>query len=437
MKKILVVTVGGSCQPIVTSLKMHEPDVVYFICSDDTDTVRGSYRMVDGEGKVCGANQDRPDLPNILTQARRTLTEHDQIIKIREFDDLNSCFQRSFEILSSLRSKYPDAQIIADYSGGTKTMSAGLGAAAIDVPDITIGLVSGQRTNLVRVSDGTQSVRFASANSALIQRMQNMVDQFLQRFDYSSAAKVVEEILQRSSDVREQELNQRRLTALRAFDAWDRFDHNEALRLLTNVRKWYVPYVQFLEKMVAARRDIEDTRKAMSESGPVRGTGLLEDLLLNIERRVRQERYDDAVARLYRAFELTAQLVLLFRYGQDTGNVELHRLPEALRNKYQSFWNKNGTIKISLVQSFELLADLGDDVGRLYQEQKSEVLDKLHVRNDSILAHGYTPIDRERFNSMNQVIGRFVKEVVKNLNGVGSVQRQFPNSLQQLDGQNM
>ncbi len=435
--KILILTVGGSCEPIVTSLRTHQPDIVYFICSDDTDTAKGSYRMVNGDGKVCGKDPKHPDLPNVLIQVQRTLSERDKIIRIRALDDLNACYQRSYEILRSLRLRYPDAQIIADYTGGTKTMSVGLGAAAMDVPNINIGIVSGQRTDLIKVSDGTQTVRFTAAGSAITKRLETILDKFLQRFDYASASHVVEEMIQHSSDGSTLDLFQRQLTALRAFDAWDRFDHDEALRLLTPIRKWYVPYVRFLEKIVAARKNIEEAKKSPSESNSVMGTELLEDLFLNIERRVKQERYDDAVGRLYRAFELTAQLILLFRYGQDTGNLNLGHLPETLRGKYEMFRSKSGKIEISLVQSFELLAELGDKAGKLFEDQRSKLLNELQVRNNSILAHGYKPIDKHRFDSMNKTIGSFIRDAVKSLSGGYDAQYQLPNSLQQLDTLNV
>jgi hypothetical protein len=44
------------------------------------------------------------------------------------------------------------------------------------------------------------------------------------------------------------------------------------------------------------------------------GYEIVEDLLLNAERRAMQDRYDDAVGRLYRALELLVQIRLLQTY---------------------------------------------------------------------------------------------------------------------------
>ena len=54
---------------------------------------------------------------------------------------------------------------------------------------------------------------------------------------------------------------------------------------------------------------------------------------------------------------------------------------------------------MGLVLDYELLADLKDPVGLLFQEQKGEMLDALRRRNYSILAHGLLPLTEEDNNS--------------------------------------
>jgi len=46
VQKILVISVGGSAEPVVSSIRQNRPDRIVFICSDDLETVRGSYRLV-------------------------------------------------------------------------------------------------------------------------------------------------------------------------------------------------------------------------------------------------------------------------------------------------------------------------------------------------------------------------------------------------------
>lgn len=56
------------------------------------------------------------------------------------------------------------------------------------------------------------------------------------------------------------------------------------------------------------------------------------DLLANAKRRKDEGRIDDAVARLYRAIEVVAQVALKDRHGfKSSEKVPLDRVPEALR----------------------------------------------------------------------------------------------------------
>ena len=68
---ILICTVGGSHQPIVTGILQHRPSFVHFLCSDDAGKLKGSYTQVIGEGNATPAGKRFPgtyvwDEPGIL-----------------------------------------------------------------------------------------------------------------------------------------------------------------------------------------------------------------------------------------------------------------------------------------------------------------------------------------------------------------------------------
>src|SRR5262245_25101025 len=67
MTTALILTVGGSHQPILASLRQHRPDRVYFLCSADQGKKFGSHVQVSGEGKVLKSDPSlpAPDLPCI------------------------------------------------------------------------------------------------------------------------------------------------------------------------------------------------------------------------------------------------------------------------------------------------------------------------------------------------------------------------------------
>jgi hypothetical protein len=53
MHKVLLITVGGSPEPIITSIKTLEPDRVVFICSEEANGQKGSKSQIIGAGKPC------------------------------------------------------------------------------------------------------------------------------------------------------------------------------------------------------------------------------------------------------------------------------------------------------------------------------------------------------------------------------------------------
>ena len=51
MNKILVLSVGGSPEPVINAIKNYRPDFVYFFCSSGP---KGSEAIIDSPGDPCG-----------------------------------------------------------------------------------------------------------------------------------------------------------------------------------------------------------------------------------------------------------------------------------------------------------------------------------------------------------------------------------------------
>lgn len=416
--RILVVTVGGSPQPIITSVIQGNPDSIYFLCS------RRSKELVDN---IC-AHANAKDVPR-----------NSEIIE--GVDDLNECYTASLKLLDNLRHKFPHAQIVADYTGGTKSMSAGLAAAALDVKDVTLGLVSGDRFDVIKVRNGTQSLRTSHVVQIHVERQWRNISHSFSTYDYPTAITMLEEALI-LPDIRqeEKEMLQRNLTLARALDKWDKLDHASAWNLLHNYRDRYTHLVMFLEVVIWNRKKLEPQFEqlelpGLSQKPKGHGYELVEDLYLNAQRRAVQGRLDDAVARLYRALELLAQARLRLQYGIDTGDVSLENLPQQLRAQYESMADPRGKIKLSLTPAFELLANLTafyqEPLGEVYQQYENQVKDFLSIRNKSLLAHGLTPVFAEEYKKAKQLFAAFVDEAFSKLAlKPYTGRKQFPSHLE-------
>ncbi|MFM7149536.1 MAG: TIGR02710 family CRISPR-associated CARF protein, partial [Gemmataceae bacterium] len=397
----LILTVGGSHQPILASIQHNRPDHVIFICSEDRGKSPGSHIQVTGSGNVLSskAGLEKPDLPNIVTLANLA-PESFQMIKIDHFDDLNACYLASIQAIEQARAAHPREPVIIDYTGGTKSMTAGLAAAALDDGRCTFSLVVGRRTDLVKVQDRSEYVRPLPVLKVQMHRNWRAANELLARFDYRGAELILSQAAARYASEETRGLVENGMALCRGFDAWDRFDHALARQALEPLAKDFLNHWRNLKIL----------------AGEARGHNfeLVEDLCLNAERRHLQGRNDDAVGRLYRALELTAQVWLQQHYEISTGNVLLEKVPSSHQAKLSRFAvaddsEKEPTIKIALLQAWDLIAAFPDDpLGKHFMDHRSFLVNFLSVRNFSLFAHGTNPIHERDYRSYSGRINSFL-----------------------------
>lgn len=426
MSTILLVTVGGSHAPIVTAIQTLQPDRVVFICSESSKS------QVIGTGTPCEirkGNEIVSRLPNIPTQVGMSekMQPDTDLVILTNPDDLAECYQKIAAKIHELQQISPLPTIKADYTGGTKTMTASLVIAAIDY-QVGLLLTTGDRFNLIRVERGEMTAQAQVAPVLLQRSIYQYLPVFLQQYNYTAA---ISELTQLVRSINVSPESQRTIQVLnnicKGFDAWDRFDHHEAIDFLGN----YMQYpeiktrVMFLKKVMGSRQKIDkdfETNQAIGNSG----YEIVRDLLLNAERRASQQRYDDAVGRLYRALELLAQVRLWQEYELATAAIDLTKLPADIRASY-----KDGS-PIALQRSYELLSQLKPDpIGELYQQYKNKLQDVLKKRNHSLFAHGFQPVDRSDYATMSETIGGFIQASIAAVAPDRSSDRllQFPTAL--------
>lgn len=397
MKSILIFTVGGSHQPIVRSIERNKPDFVHFLCSADSGKTKGSYTQVVGEGNVLKSDPklEKADLPNIVRLTELNVEQY-EVHQIEYFDDLNDSYLTALQLIEKIYAEHHDAKVIVDYTGGTKSMTAGLVAAALDDGRCEIQLVTGLRQDLRQVSDRTEFVRPAQVWDVQVRRQMRAARKLIARFDYVGAGLLLEETASRFAGNATRETLQRWLSLCRTFDAWDRFDHAAARQLLQPYRGQFVPYAIFLDAVV--------------EGKGTHGFEWVEDLLMSTERRAEQRRFDDAVGRLYRVVELMAQTWLKQRHGIDTGNVDIARVPDAVKAIVERERSEKGVIEIGLLLAWNVVAAFADDpLGAYFQSERDAVQHFLGVRNRSLFAHGTTPINARNYRQHALRVLTFVR----------------------------
>ena len=187
---ILLCTVGGSHQPIVKSIRSIGSAYVCFFCTDnDPETGKqGSLSQVTGTGNVIKASRcdTRPTLPNIPRQAG--LDEDRFEHRIVPADDLDGAVIAMRGAIAALAARFPAARFVADYTGGTKTMTAALVCVALERDDVDLQLVTGARPDLDRVADGTEQPMTASVARLRLDRAMAPYLAAWRRYAYDEAA---------------------------------------------------------------------------------------------------------------------------------------------------------------------------------------------------------------------------------------------------------
>ncbi len=380
---VLLCTVGSSHQPILTALLELSPAFTCFFCtgSDPATGARGSRAQIEGKGtpvEVRERDGTVRKLPSIPVQAG--LGEGTFEVREVPADDLDGAVSVMLRAVADLGERFPEAALVADYTGGTKTMTAALVVAALESERVALRLVTGTRGDLVKVHDGSQSGLDVSAEAIRLRRAMAPYLAAWGRYAYGEAA----EGLGRLAIPREQGLRadlQAARDLSRAFDAWDRFDHPAALALCEIYRARLGPVfgrgLTFLEILAAPGH---------GQQTPAR----LWDLWLNAGRCAAKGRYDDAVARLYRLIEWTAQWLLAGR-GIDTADIRPEQIPEGVRIAP----GRDGKLQAGLFAAWELVAHLLDGPAvEFARDERDRMRDHILVRNGSILAHGTIPVDR-------------------------------------------
>lgn len=378
--QVLFCTVGGSPQPIVSAIRASRPGRVMFICSDGSR----------------GSESSESQVPNIASEAALK-SDAWEIVSIPP-DDPDAAILVLRDTVTTVRGRYPKARVLADYTGGTKSMSAALLHVAI-ATGIQVQFMVGIRQDLEKVRDGSERPARLSLDFAIAERSVGRLIEAWDNFGYASAAAGFSEILadiEHVDGVPKQFIERVKvLGALsKGFAAWHRFDHKIALETLHPLAGNYTELAPF----IGALHRICD---AQTLGEPA----LLFDLWNNAMRTATRGLFDDATARIYRLLEWAAQWMLRVHLDVDTGDVDLAKLhPDC----HHYFDTSRLPVQVAMGKAWALVeSQLPDRHLRKFMRSKTFKVDGktnrehrkrwAEARNYSILAHGRAPIDAARW----------------------------------------
>ncbi len=391
---LLVCTVGGSPPPLVASLAHWRPARVLFVTSRQTT------HLIEDE-----------ILPQLASAGWPLDAGRYDHYELDDGQDFAACVQQLKTITPQIHhwlSRGEDYRLVVDFTGGTKPMSAAL-ALHVHRWRCVFGYVGGGQ----RTKEGVGVVE--SGSERVIHRDNpwdalgfQTVEDFVRLFDegaYWPAARMIDRVLPNTDDLaRKQELSVLKSLA-EAYGEWDRFNHGRARKHLDAVQRGANNLAAVLpsgdafdraRRMIAAHCGILDQLK----SGNL--PALVRDLLANARRRADEQRWDDATARLYRAIEATAQCRLREAHGiESTKRIPLAGLPARLRTEWQGR-ARQGVVMAGLQDGYRLLLELEDPLGRHFEDLglADAVRSPLSGRNESILAHGFSPVGEKVYREL-------------------------------------
>lgn len=395
----LLISVGGSPEPVAFSIRHHRPErIIFFASADSRRSIQAEIReRVDGgwrDQEVITA-PDPQDLVRCMEELARSLPEKLRVLGIA-----------------------PD-NLVVDYTGGTKTMSAALVLATINLP-VRYSYVGGSKRGkdgLGTVLEGGEAVLYSpNPWDVLALDLERRIASRFNAARFADARDVAREAAGRvGSQLRPRFEGLERLCE--AYWRWDTFDYPAARTLLRQGLGKIRPYHSahddrwrgFLDHVEADGDRLEPMNQAFgrlqrgepAEPGAI--FALIVNLVANAERTMRRlSRPDDAVARLYSALEKLAKHELLHAHGIDNSRVTADQLPEALRDEYLARYGSTGSagMKMGLAASYRLLHALDSPVGQKYIENEGALADVLGRRNGSLMVHGWAPIKGNDFDRL-------------------------------------
>jgi len=388
----MLVSLGGSPQPVLYTLSQQRPEyILFFVSAESASQIQGIIR----------------ELPYQCRDFDRILSPSAEI--------LGDCFQALREQLPAKLAQWhlSTDDLMVDYTGGTKSMSAALVLATIeDVHRYSyVGGVERDKAGVGVVIDGRERMWYVQNPwKALAREERKRLRLYVATARYDTALQELQRLLNRV-EAEEREFLQAMAFVVEGLRDWDNFRHRDARNKLGKALSFLKPYARgarqsTLGQFVAeVQENLEFLNRLTSPEG--RDESYILDLIANADRRANIEgKYEDGVARLYSCLERGARFRLQRQRRVSTEDVKADQIPELLRAEFTQKYvdTRDGKIKLPLFAAYRLLDALGDELGQRFMARQEEILKTLSLRNLSPLGHGENPVGKEGYERFRGVI---------------------------------
>lgn len=389
--RLWIATVGGAPAPLAKSLMHWQPAKAVFLPSEQTASQIAEAILPQATEGGCALSPGQMDT-----------------VPLPDAQDPTSCIQTVVEQVQPKVQEWlargDDFDVVVDWTGGTKTMSAALALVAHRWRNTYFSYVGGTsrtKSGIGTVETGSETVlQYVNSWESLGYSVIEDALYAYQHGAYGAGAQRLRSVLGQID--KENQTLKSELSILARFlegvDAWDKCEYkrakdaykvcsvkfNDLKSILPDDRaralhahiRWALPYLQRIEQELG------------QPSRP-----LCMDLLANAQRRKAEGRLVDAVARLYHAIEALGQVQLRTAWKMDASRASVSDLPPAMQNEWQPRQDEEGYVKLGLQAVYGALAALGDPMGTAFQALGWQAKESpLSRRNLSIAGHGFEPV---------------------------------------------
>jgi CRISPR-associated protein (TIGR02710 family) len=387
MPKAMIISVGGTPEPIIKSINEHGPDFISLLVSQQT---------IDTVGEI---------------RARISSKVPSEVSILDNANDLLHCHAKAEEAVERvIRRNFKGQDVVVDYTGGTKNMSVALSLAAISHGFIFSYVGGTERTKdgVGIVVNGCERV-YQSVNpwDFLAIEERKRISLLFNTYQFKAARALVETLLEKTTSFRP--LFRQIGFIIDGFQEWDLFRHGSAAQafkrakvddlLAGNDKSMRV----FAQQVARSIEQVNSTLQA-SDSGKKVCRELVLDLFANAERRVEEGKVDDAVLRIYRLVEMLAQERLLNQYRIDTSDVQREQVPEPLGSEFIKQYERDGRIRLAQSAAFQLLKALDDPLGCVFTLNEKKFANLQRARNYSYLAHGVQSVKEGTYLKLKEFV---------------------------------
>jgi len=414
MKKLLIISVGGTISPIIYSIKHHNPNNIIFFTSLETET----------------------QIAEIFRRNELKDFENFEKIVTPSAEDINLCMGSILNRLPEILSRWGIGfyEVIVDYTGGTKSMSSALVLATIEYTKC-FSYIGGEKRNKdgigVVINGQERALILKNPWDELAIEEKKKICLLFNSGRYLAAKEVAERTINKVSQ-REKPFFEILKRLINGYYMWDSFKYNAAQNDLSWAKrelKICCTQLHNRHNLFLLLNKIEDNEKFLKKilsksehNGPIttdqtnNGEGAedikreehrLYDMLANAKRRaILENRYDDAIVRIYSVLEKKAQLELK-KYGIEASNINPILLPKSIRNEIETkcFNEKKKKIEVGLYNGYKILKAKEEEIEekgvgyRFFENFEKLIKPILNLRNSSIIVHGENPLDEKKFNS--------------------------------------